>query len=66
MKLSIKLEKYDDHSRNGKCHMFEISVDNPTSTFEAFDVTSIDGIKEFLDDINAAKQAIEDYLCEHD
>lgn len=66
MKLSIKIEKWADYNNNGKQHMFKISVDHFVSEFKAFDVTSIDGIKEFLGDINAVKQALEDYLCEHD
>jgi len=66
VRLSIKLEKYNDHSRDGKCHMFEISVDNSVSRFESFDIVDNRGLIEFLNEINAAKQVIEDYLCAHD
>lgn len=63
MKLNIKLEKYTDHFNDKKNHMFEVMVDNGSSEFKAFEVTSIDGLEVFLADINAAKQSIEDYLC---
>lgn len=63
MKINIKLEKYTDHLNDKKNHMFEIAIDNGSSEFKAFDVTNIEGLEAFLADINAAKQAIEDYLC---
>jgi RNA-binding protein YlmH len=65
MRLKIKLEKYGDHCNDGKQHMFEIMIDNSTSKFESFDISSIDGVRIMLNDINEMKQAIEDYLCEH-
>lgn len=66
MRIKLKMAKFQDYLNDGKRHMYEISVDNQTCEFKAFDVTNIDGVKAFLDDINAAKQSLEDYLCEHE
>ena len=66
MRLNINLKKHTDYLNDKKNHMFELSIDNSVSKFDAFDITNIEGLKEFLNDINAAKQALEDYLCEHD
>lgn len=66
MKLSIKLEKYESMKPYTPRHLFEVTVDNGSSKFEAFDIVPVEGLHQLLDDINAAKQAIEDYLCAHD
>jgi len=66
MRLSIKIEKYESMRAYTSRHMFEVTVNNGDSKFEAFDIVPVEGLHNLLNDINTAKQAIEDYLCEHE
>lgn len=66
MKLSIKLEKFSDHLKDGQSNMVQLGVTDSTSKFATFEVTSLSNLRDLLGQVNAAKQAIEDYLCEHE
>ena len=66
MRIELKIEKYESMKAHASRHMFEVAVNNGDSKFEAFDIVPVEGLHQLLDDINAAKQAIEDYLCAHD
>lgn len=66
MRLSVKIEKYESMKADTSRHMFEVTVNNGDSKFETFEIVPANGLHQLLEDINAAKQALEDYLCEHE